>query len=348
MNNFSYHTNNSCYSSFFEVSYRYGFQGQEKDDEVKGDGNSVNYKYRMHDPRIGRFFAVDPLTSKYPWYTPYQFSGNKVIAFRELEGLEEIGATIPKGKPNEGQPVHQQGYNINIGGASGTNVPVYQRGEGGSLAIDQQGLSALGSAGYQINPVRQGAGSNQYGSTQMSTDPSQSMYLMVGGTTVTSDAPLKNQFSMVEIVPPQQVQVGQNVQPVVTSGQTGIFTSGNTLTGPNSAIPVADAVSTIAPSVSTEINNLINTAPAGTTRVVNSTTILVNANIYSTAQMTQMQTMLNPSGQPYTVSVVPSTNLPASTYFTGGTATFTDTRNVITPVMTPTTTGVTITDLIQR
>lgn len=69
--------------------YRYGFQGQEKDDEVKGEGNSVNYKYRMHDPRIGRFFAEDPLKAKYPHYTPYQFSGNKVIHMVELEGLEE-------------------------------------------------------------------------------------------------------------------------------------------------------------------------------------------------------------------------------------------------------------------
>ncbi|MFH6996056.1 hypothetical protein [Flavobacterium sp. FlaQc-48] len=24
-------------------SYRYGFQGQEKDDELKGEGNSLNY-----------------------------------------------------------------------------------------------------------------------------------------------------------------------------------------------------------------------------------------------------------------------------------------------------------------
>lgn len=69
--------------------YRYGFQGQEKDDEVKGEGNSLNYRYRMHDPRVGRFFAVDPLTAKYPHYTPYSFSGNKVIAFTELEGQEE-------------------------------------------------------------------------------------------------------------------------------------------------------------------------------------------------------------------------------------------------------------------
>src|SRR5690554_1056682 len=59
------------------------------DDEVKGEGNSVNYKFRMHDPRVGRFFAVDPLTRQYPHYTPYSFSGNKVIHAIELEGLEE-------------------------------------------------------------------------------------------------------------------------------------------------------------------------------------------------------------------------------------------------------------------
>jgi RHS repeat-associated protein len=71
------------------TSYRYGFQGQEKDDELKGEGNYLNYTFRMHDPRVGRFFAVDPLTHQYPWYSPYQFSGNKVIRYVELEGMEE-------------------------------------------------------------------------------------------------------------------------------------------------------------------------------------------------------------------------------------------------------------------
>lgn len=72
----------------YSEDYRYGFQGQEKDDEIKGEGNSINYKYRMHDPRIGRFFAVDPLASSYPFYSPYAFSGNRVIDATELEGLE--------------------------------------------------------------------------------------------------------------------------------------------------------------------------------------------------------------------------------------------------------------------
>ncbi|WP_146848125.1 RHS repeat domain-containing protein [Aequorivita antarctica] len=68
--------------------YRYGFQGQEMDDEIKGEGNSINYKFRMHDPRVGRFFAMDPLTSKYPFYSPYSFSGNRVLDMIEQEGLE--------------------------------------------------------------------------------------------------------------------------------------------------------------------------------------------------------------------------------------------------------------------
>jgi hypothetical protein len=68
--------------------FRTGFQGQECDDEVKGDGNSVNFKYRMHDPRVGRFFAVDPLSPSYPRNSPYSFSENRLIDAIELEGLE--------------------------------------------------------------------------------------------------------------------------------------------------------------------------------------------------------------------------------------------------------------------
>ena len=65
------------------------------DDEVKDKGNSVNYKYRMHDPRTGRFFAVDPLMASYPWNSPYAFSENKVIEAIELEGLESFKVIAP-------------------------------------------------------------------------------------------------------------------------------------------------------------------------------------------------------------------------------------------------------------
>jgi RHS repeat-associated protein len=63
---------------------RFGFQNQEEDPET----GLVNYKYRMHDPRLGRFFAIDPLAAKYPHNSPYAFSENIIINGKELEGLE--------------------------------------------------------------------------------------------------------------------------------------------------------------------------------------------------------------------------------------------------------------------
>jgi RHS repeat-associated protein len=70
--------------------YRYGFQNQEKDDEVKGEGNSINYKFRMHDPRLGRFLTVDRLAPNYPYNSAYAFSENRLVDGIELEGLEYV------------------------------------------------------------------------------------------------------------------------------------------------------------------------------------------------------------------------------------------------------------------
>ncbi len=68
--------------------YRFGFQNQEKDNELKGKGNSVNFEYRIHDSRVGRFLSVDPLSPKYPYNSTYAFSENRLIDGIELEGLE--------------------------------------------------------------------------------------------------------------------------------------------------------------------------------------------------------------------------------------------------------------------
>ncbi len=46
--------------------YRYGFQGQEKDDDLKGEGNSVDFGARIYDPRVGKFLSLDPMQKKIP------------------------------------------------------------------------------------------------------------------------------------------------------------------------------------------------------------------------------------------------------------------------------------------
>ena len=68
--------------------YWFRFQGQEAENEIWGEGNASFYKYRISDNRLGRFFAVDPLAPEYPYWSPYAFSGNRVIDCVELEGLQ--------------------------------------------------------------------------------------------------------------------------------------------------------------------------------------------------------------------------------------------------------------------
>jgi RHS repeat-associated protein len=65
---------------------KYKFQGQEAQDEL-GLG-WYQFKYRMHDPAIGRFGGVDPLAEKFMYNSPYAFSENRLIDGVELEGLE--------------------------------------------------------------------------------------------------------------------------------------------------------------------------------------------------------------------------------------------------------------------
>jgi RHS repeat-associated protein len=69
-------------------SYRYGFNGKENDNEVKGEGNQQDYGMRISDPRIGKFLTIDPLSSKYPELTPYQFASDNPIYGIDLDGLE--------------------------------------------------------------------------------------------------------------------------------------------------------------------------------------------------------------------------------------------------------------------
>ena len=86
--------------------YRFGFQGQETDDEVYGSENAVSFKYRVHDARIGRFLSLDPLAPEYPWNSPYAFSENKVIQFIELEGLQTGPSAVaarPQTRPATGR-----------------------------------------------------------------------------------------------------------------------------------------------------------------------------------------------------------------------------------------------------
>lgn len=73
--------------------YRFGFNGQEQDNEVSGSGNQYDYGFRIYNPRLGKFLSVDPLEKEYPWNSTYAFAENQVIWAIDLEGAESLVIT---------------------------------------------------------------------------------------------------------------------------------------------------------------------------------------------------------------------------------------------------------------
>ncbi|MDX2172135.1 MAG: RHS repeat-associated core domain-containing protein, partial [Bacteroidota bacterium] len=71
----------------------YGFNGKEKDNEMKGDGNSYDFDARIYDPRLGRWLATDPRQIKYPSLSPYHFGYNNPIITIDPNGMENIVVT---------------------------------------------------------------------------------------------------------------------------------------------------------------------------------------------------------------------------------------------------------------
>ncbi|MDL2309457.1 hypothetical protein LJC68_08490 [Bacteroidales bacterium OttesenSCG-928-B11] len=84
----------SSFSDFsFPFSDSFGFNGQEKDDEIYGEGSALSFEFRMYDSRLGRWFSIDPLQAKYPNLSPYAFTANNPIRFVDIGG-KDFGVII--------------------------------------------------------------------------------------------------------------------------------------------------------------------------------------------------------------------------------------------------------------
>jgi len=88
------------------------YQGQEWTEDL--GLNIHEWKYRISDPSIGRFWQIDPLAEHYSYNSTYAFAENKLGIGGELEGLEVYPHTPPygKGMTSENLARHQEAQRV--------------------------------------------------------------------------------------------------------------------------------------------------------------------------------------------------------------------------------------------
>ncbi|MDD3876017.1 MAG: hypothetical protein PHT69_05315 [Bacteroidales bacterium] len=67
-------------------AYRFGFNGQERDDEIYGLGNSYTAEFWQYDARLGRRWNLDPVVK--PHESPFATFANNPICFVDQSGLD--------------------------------------------------------------------------------------------------------------------------------------------------------------------------------------------------------------------------------------------------------------------
>src|SRR5690606_22974655 len=93
----------SVFTSSACSGYRYGFNGMEKDDEVKGAGNSYDFGARMYDARLGRFLRFDNNIKEHTSESPYSAIRNSTIHYVDHDGKEWINTHTEKVRQLEQQ-----------------------------------------------------------------------------------------------------------------------------------------------------------------------------------------------------------------------------------------------------
>ncbi|WP_146260495.1 hypothetical protein [Algoriphagus chordae] len=117
---------------------KWKFQGQESIDEFELNWSS--FKWRNHQPEIGRFFNVDPLADKFVHNSPYAFSENKVTSHVELEGLEAVSIQA------EGRGIIPVVGNLSLTASASYGLAVGTRREKDGIYAVQYVSGSLGPA----------------------------------------------------------------------------------------------------------------------------------------------------------------------------------------------------------
>jgi len=92
------HRKNEVFSNSSTVSYRYGFNGMEKDDEhTQG---KYDFGARIYDARLGRMLSIDPKVNQFPGLSCYLFAASNPVWFVDENG-ENYKITVDRSEASK-------------------------------------------------------------------------------------------------------------------------------------------------------------------------------------------------------------------------------------------------------
>ena len=146
------------------VLYKYKYNGKEYQDEL--GLNMYDYGMRNYDPAIGRFMKIDRFAEKYVDASPYHYSANSPVAFRDIAGdsirtyfYDKHGKAM-KSVPSAVQKMFNEEFGISVGYNSETNMLYYE----GEVESDlSQSESATGGLVDALKDTNTGKNADKHG-----------------------------------------------------------------------------------------------------------------------------------------------------------------------------------------
>ncbi len=120
------YSNTSCDFDSKSIAYRYAFNGMERDDEVKGSGNSYTTEFRQYDSRLGRWLTIDPVI--HPHLSPYNAYDNSPMILIDPSGGDSEESM--EGDPSTDVTKNEDG--------SYTVVGAYDDGDNNVYVVDDE------------------------------------------------------------------------------------------------------------------------------------------------------------------------------------------------------------------
>lgn len=273
-------------------------------------------KIARRDKEVSRFMSVDPLASKYPFYSPYAFSGNRVIDCREFEGLEPIDVI----NQNTNEPYFKPVLRLNL--PNDDFVTIYGSVHGGPYAVsrdDRNKINSFTEQGYSFSPM------NNFDATSIN-DNGTTVNIQAGVGGISRQNKDENgipQYAKEGLFRVNSIQAPSQITQTITKNQPiqspflgSIQTGGGNITNRVSDAQIAGGQ--VGNKANTAINNLIAGVPAGATVSDLNVTVTYNQNMTPQQVIAFQNSVTSAITNPIAVVNFVPTNFTNNTLYSSG------------------------------